>query len=69
MIAKINRGETYDPGPQPGGTWLLLNIGSLNGWVNIRYVGLDNEQPLPVVGAQHSRSLPRRPNRSPPAIR
>lgn len=66
VIAKINRGETYPIlGRNQEGTWLLLNIGSLNGWVNIRYVGLDNEQPLPVVGAQPQPQPPAPPQPQP----
>ncbi len=53
VIAKINRGETYAIiGRNQAGDWLLLNVNGLSGWVSIRYVGLNNEQPLPIVGAQ-----------------
>lgn len=53
VIAKINRGETYPiVGRNQAGDWLLLNVNGLTGWVSIRYVGLNNEQPLPIVGAQ-----------------
>lgn len=53
VLTRISRGETYPVlGRNANSTWWLLNVNGTQGWVNGRYISINNEQNVPVVGDQ-----------------
>ncbi|NLX10845.1 MAG: SH3 domain-containing protein [Chloroflexi bacterium] len=52
IVAVINRGEIYPIiARSESGTWWQIQLDGTQGWVNGRYIAIDNEQPVPVEGA------------------